>query len=51
MQNAAVSLKTQMSDVQGNIDQVQRNTGASMQNLERLDDLKSKLEVSFGIRL
>ncbi|XP_037024484.1 conserved oligomeric Golgi complex subunit 7 [Bradysia coprophila] len=44
LQNAAVSLKTQMSDVQCNIDQVQRNTGASMQNLERLDDLKSKLE-------
>lgn len=34
-----------MSDVQSNIDQVQRNTGASMQNLEHLDDLKSKLEV------
>ncbi|KAG4072255.1 hypothetical protein HA402_004187 [Bradysia odoriphaga] len=44
LQNAAVSLKAQMSDVQCNIDQVQRNTGASMQNLERLDDLKSKLE-------
>ncbi len=35
-----------MSDVQSNIDQVQRNTGASMQNLEHLDDLKTKLEVS-----
>ncbi|KAJ6649818.1 Conserved oligomeric Golgi complex subunit 7 [Pseudolycoriella hygida] len=44
LQNAAISLKAQMSDVQSNIDQVQRNTGASMQNLEHLDDLKSKLE-------
>lgn len=34
-----------MSEVQNDITQVQRETGACMEHLERLDSLKTKLQV------
>lgn len=41
----ALSLRAKMSEVQSDITQVQRETGECMEHLERLDLLKTKLQV------
>lgn len=42
----ALGLQRNMSEVQNEISQVQRETGSCMANLERLDKLKTKLQVA-----
>lgn len=42
----ALALQSNMSQVQTEISQVQRETGSCMANLERLDRLKTKLHVA-----
>lgn len=46
LQNEAFSLRSKMSEVQNDITDVQRETGSCMENLERLDCLKTKLQVN-----
>lgn len=40
-----------MAEVQNDISQVHKETGACMANLERLDCLKTKLQVNTGLLL
>lgn len=46
LQTETIHLKAKMAEVQSDISQVHKDTGACMANLERLDGLKTKLQVS-----
>lgn len=46
LRSEALALQKNMSEVQNEISQVQRDTGSCMANLERLDRLKTKLQVA-----
>lgn len=46
LQSEVISLRTKMTEVQSEICQVQEETGACMSNLERLDSLKTKLQLA-----
>lgn len=47
LQNDALSMRTRMIEVQNDIAQVQKKTGACMEKLENLDEMKTKLQVYF----
>lgn len=45
LQNDALLMRTKMTEVQNDIAQVQKKTGACMEKLEHLDEIKTKLQV------
>lgn len=46
LQAEACQLKAKMAEIQKDIFQVHKETSASMSDLERLDSMKTKLQVS-----
>jgi seryl-tRNA synthetase len=46
LQQESLELRKDMTEMQNQISQVQKETGACMYNLERLDSLKSKLQTA-----
>ena len=46
LQHETIVLRTKMTEMQNEISQVQKETGACMYGLERLDNLKSKLQTA-----
>lgn len=45
LQSEACQLKTKMAEIQKDVFQVHKETSACMSNLERLDTMKTKLQV------
>lgn len=51
LQAEACQLKAKMAEIQKDIFQVHKETSASMSDLERLDSMKTKLQVSVNYQI